>query len=210
MESAEDQAHLLLEAEEPPYAMDDATVARLIRVYSEQAADHWLFEEQLRRWGAGPLSPEQRQEVERLSQTAARLKQVTTAILLMGEWSLALAAPRLAAVAVYLHVGFFGATLVSGFWSVINESFDPYTARHVIGRIGTGAGVGGVVGGLLTWRAAALVGIAPMLLVIVGLTLACLVVLENLHRTDRGRVPTRLISWLVMPAATPTPAQSGR
>ena len=112
-----------------------------------------------------------------------------SAILLVGEWSLALAAPRLAAVAVYLHVGFFGATLVSGFWSVINESFDPYTARHVIGRIGTGAGVGGVVGGLLTWRAAALIGVAPMLLVIVGLTLACLMVLETLHRTDRARVP---------------------
>jgi AAA family ATP:ADP antiporter len=112
-----------------------------------------------------------------------------SAILLMGEWSLALAAPRLAAVAVYLHVGFFGATLVSGFWSVINESFDPYTARHVIGRIGTGAGVGGVVGGLLTWRAAALIGVAPMLLVIAGLTLACLMVLKTLHRTDRARVP---------------------
>ena len=85
LEGAEDQAHLLLEAEEHSYALDDATVARLIRVYSEQAADHWLFEEQLRRWGAGPLSPEQRQEVERLSQAAARLKQVTTAILLMGR-----------------------------------------------------------------------------------------------------------------------------
>src|SRR2546428_615065 len=85
LESAEDQAHLLLEAEEHSYALDDATVARLIRVYSEQAADHWLFEEQLRRWGARLLSPEQRQEVEHLSQAAARLKQVTAAILLMGE-----------------------------------------------------------------------------------------------------------------------------
>src|SRR2546426_6473074 len=121
-----------------------------------------------------------------------------SAILLTGEWSLALAAPRLAAVAVYLHVGFFGATLVSGFWSVINESFDPYTARHVIGRIGTGAVVGGVVGGLLTWRAAALIGVAPMLLVIAGLTLACLVVLETLHRSDGARVPP--------PAATAVPA----
>jgi ATP:ADP antiporter, AAA family len=128
-----------------------------------------------------------------------------SAILLMGEWSLALAAPRLAAVAVYLHVGFFGATLVSGFWSVINESFDPYTARHVIGRIGTGAGVGGVVGGLLTWRAAALIGVAPMLLVIVGLTLACLGVLETLRRTDRTRVPQS-----ATPAAPSGPAYALR
>ena len=122
-----------------------------------------------------------------------------SAILLTGEWSLALAAPRLAAVAVYVHVGFFGATLVSGFWSVINERFDPHTARHVIGRIGSGAGVGGVVGGLLTWRAAALIGVAPMLLVIVGLTLACLAVLETLQRTDRARV---------LPRAAPTAPSS--
>jgi AAA family ATP:ADP antiporter len=127
-----------------------------------------------------------------------------SAILLIGEWSLSLAAPRLAAVAVYFHVGLFGATLVSGFWSVINESFDPYTARHVIGRIGTGAGVGGVVGGLLTWRAAGLIGVAPMLLVIVGLTLACLIVLETLHRTDRGRVPP------AAPAVRPGPAYALR
>jgi signal transduction histidine kinase len=85
LESAEDQVRLLLEADEHPYALDDATVARLIRVYSEQDVDHWLFEEQLRRWGAGPLSPEQRQQVERLSRATARLKQVTTAILSMGE-----------------------------------------------------------------------------------------------------------------------------
>lgn len=85
LESAEDQVRLLLQADEHPYALDDATVTRLIRVYREQAADHWLFEEQLRRWSAGPLTPEQRREVERLSLATARLKQVTTAILSMGE-----------------------------------------------------------------------------------------------------------------------------
>lgn len=85
LESAEEQVRLLLEADRHPYALDDATVSRLIRVYREQAADHWLFREQLRRWGAGPLSVEQRQEVERLGQATARLEQVTTAILSMGE-----------------------------------------------------------------------------------------------------------------------------
>jgi hypothetical protein len=85
LEGAEDQVRLLLEADQHPYALDDATVARLIRVYNEQAGDHWLFEEQLRRWSAGPLNVEQRQEVERLVRAAARLKQVTAAILSMGE-----------------------------------------------------------------------------------------------------------------------------
>lgn len=125
-----------------------------------------------------------------------------SAILLVGEWSLALAAPPLAAVAVYVHVGLFGATLVSGFWSVINESFDPHTARHVIGRIGTGAGLGGVVGGLATWQAASLIGVAPMLLVMAGLTVGCLGALEALHRTDRARMPAPVAAGASGPAHT--------
>lgn len=50
----------LLQAIERPYVLDDHTVARVLRVlrvFGEQAADHWLFEEQLRRWAAGPLTP---------------------------------------------------------------------------------------------------------------------------------------------------------
>lgn len=105
-----------------------------------------------------------------------------SALLLCAEWWLALAAPRPAALAVYAHAGVFGATLVSGFWSVINERFDPYTARHVIGRIGTGASLGGVVGGLVTWGAAGMMGVPTMLLLLAALTLACLAVLERLPR----------------------------
>jgi hypothetical protein len=58
--------------------LNDHTVARL-RVFGEQAADHWLFEEQVRRWAAGPLTPAQRREVERLS------GEVTASILALAE-----------------------------------------------------------------------------------------------------------------------------
>ena len=127
----------------------------------------------------------------------------TSATLLAAEWSLALAAPRLAAVAVYAHAGVFGATLVSGFWSVINERFDPYTARRVIGRIGTGASLGGVAGGLLTWRAAGRIGVPTLLLAMAGLTLACLAVLEVVHRAS-GSPAAR------PPSAPPAPAHALR
>jgi hypothetical protein len=110
-----------------------------------------------------------------------------SAFLLCAEWSLALVAPRPAALAVYAHAGVFGATLVSGFWSMINERFDPYTARHVIGRIGTGASLGGVVGGLLTWWAAGVIGVPTMLLLLAALTMACLAVLEWLPRGSPAR-----------------------
>jgi hypothetical protein len=107
-----------------------------------------------------------------------------SAALLVCEWMLSRMAPRAAAVAVYVHVGVFGATLVSGFWSVVNERFDPHAARRVIGRIGTGASLGGVAGGLLTWQTAGTIGLPAMLLVLAGLTLASLAVLTRLEAAD--------------------------
>src|SRR5438132_12515043 len=63
----------------------------------------------------------------------------TSSALLVVEWVLCLAAPRLAAVAVYLHLALFGGVVLSGFWSLVNERFDPYTATRVVARIGFGA-----------------------------------------------------------------------
>src|SRR6185295_19442721 len=76
-----------------------------------------------------------------------------SAVMLLVEWVLCVTSPGVAAVAVYLHLALFGGTLLSGFWSLVNERFDPYTAKRVMGRIGFGASVGGVAGGLLAWGA---------------------------------------------------------
>lgn len=51
-DSAEEQLTNLQEAETRPHVLDDATVDRLIRVYTEQKEDLWLYEEQLARWRA--------------------------------------------------------------------------------------------------------------------------------------------------------------
>src|SRR5260221_172096 len=59
--------------------------------------------------------------------------------LLVGEWGLSFVAPRAAAALLYLHVATFGATLVSAYWSLLNERFDPHSARRAMGTIGTGA-----------------------------------------------------------------------
>src|SRR4030095_3698857 len=60
--------------------------------------------------------------------------------------------------------------LVSGFWSVFNERFDPYTARQLMGRVAGGAALGGVVGGLLVERAGAagidLPNVLPMVAIV--------------------------------------------
>ena len=90
--------------------------------------------------------------------------------------------PGLAAVLFYFHVACFGAVLVSGFWSVINERFDPNTARRRIARIGTGASAGGVIGGVLATVAGRELGDPALLLLAVLHALAAIAV----ARSTRG------------------------
>ncbi|WP_437809817.1 hypothetical protein [Sorangium sp. So ce1078] len=90
--------------------------------------------------------------------------------LLALEWALALRAPDAAALVFYLHVAVFGATLISAFWSLVNERFDPHTARHSMGRIAGGGTLGGVIGGLFAWRAGHLMDAPTMLLALAGVS----------------------------------------
>lgn len=84
-------------------------------------------------------------------------------LLLLGEWGLIAVSPSLAAVLVYLHFVGLGALLVSGFWAMVNERFDPRTARGAIGRVTTGASIGALLGGLLSERVGAYLNVAAML-----------------------------------------------
>ncbi len=98
--------------------------------------------------------------------------------------------PRLVASALYLHTAAFGGAVVSGFWSVVNESFDPYTARQVMGKIAGGATFGGVLGGFSTWLFSDL----PIPFLLVGLAVAswvCGVALLRMHRDARARPKKR-------------------
>ncbi len=85
-ESAEEQYPLLEEARPRPSMLDDATVGRVIDVYTAQRDDLWMYEEQLRRWRAGTLTAAQRGDVERLAGQLGRLRAVIDKILaLMDE-----------------------------------------------------------------------------------------------------------------------------
>src|SRR5262249_57515963 len=77
------------------------------------------------------------------------LINVTSAALLLVEWWLLKRVPGPAAIAVYIHQAVLGAILVSGFWSVIGETFDPRSARRVMGTVGAGATLGGLIPPLL-------------------------------------------------------------
>ena len=94
-------------------------------------------------------------------------------ILFFGNWWLYGPAPYLVAVSLYLQMAIFGAVLISGFWSVVNERFDPHTAKHTIARVAAAATLGGVLGGLLAGQVAAVLDIRSMLFVLGGLHFAC-------------------------------------
>jgi MFS family permease len=111
--------------------------------------------------------------------------------LVLLEWGLTFVMPRVAAVVVHLHVATFGATLLSAFWSMINERYDPYTAKRVMGRIGSGAAIGGIVGGALAYLAARFLPVSSMLLCVALLDLLALGLLLRLPRTKRPPLPPR-------------------
>ncbi|HYP06237.1 MAG TPA: hypothetical protein VER03_08360 [Bryobacteraceae bacterium] len=73
-----------------------------------------------------------------------------------AEWFTYGIAPRPTAVAVYIHVISLGAVITSGFWSVVSEQLDPYTAKRNFGRIAAAGTAGGVIGGFVAERIAAL------------------------------------------------------
>ena len=72
-----------------------------------------------------------------------------SAALLLAEWGISFTLPKIASVLVYLHYGCLGALLISGFWSYLNERFDPRTAKLQLGRITAAGTIGGLLGGIV-------------------------------------------------------------
>jgi hypothetical protein len=83
LEATEEQHRLLLQARPGP--LDDVTVERVVRVFTEQVDLLGVNQEQLDRWRTGPLTAAQRREVERLGRQVARNREVAAAILALAE-----------------------------------------------------------------------------------------------------------------------------
>lgn len=84
LEGAREQYETLLRAEDRPYVLDDATVARVKQVYGDTAADLWLYDTQLDRWSNEALTASQRDEAERLKTQMVALHEVVEAILALA------------------------------------------------------------------------------------------------------------------------------
>jgi ATP:ADP antiporter, AAA family len=144
------------------------------------------------RWGPARLIP---------------VLNIVSAMLSLGEWLLIADAPRAIAVVVFFHLATLGAVLVSGFWSIVNERFDVQSAKRHIARIGIGATLGGIFGGVIAERSAVYLAPDAILLVLAGLQLACAVTLRLFGRAKR-RAPIAAVPdepWLALRAATRSP-----
>lgn len=120
--------------------------------------------------------------------------------LFAAEWLTSRTMPMLAATLVYLHTTSFGAVAISGFWGVISERFDPYTAKRVVGRIAAGATLGGVLGGVAAWQGAGRIAVTSMLLALAATNIVCGLVLLVVSRGAQQRVATtekREAPWVV-------------
>lgn len=111
-----------------------------------------------------------------------------SASLFVANWWLYPRAPALTAVLLYGQMAVFGAVLISGFWSVINERFDPYSAKQTVARVAAAATLGGVLGGLLADRVATLMDVRAMLIVLALLHLGCALTVAGIGRTRHTAV----------------------
>jgi len=114
---------------------------------------------------------------------------LASAVLLAGQWAVAGNAPRVAAVALYVHVAALNSILISGFWSLINERFDPYSAKRAIARLAAASTFGGLVGGLAAGGLAALANTNANLLMLAAMHLACAVTVGLIGRGAARAAP---------------------
>ena len=69
-------------------------------------------------------------------------------MLFLVEWSLLGVNPRVASGLVYVHASVLGAIGISAFWSLLNERFDPHSAKALMARVAAAAAFGGLAGGV--------------------------------------------------------------
>ena len=85
LQADRDQYETLLEAKPKPYVLDDSTINRVIAAFTTQRNDFRLFDQQLQRWQAGPLTDDQRREVERLVEQMRLLRENNEQVLTLAR-----------------------------------------------------------------------------------------------------------------------------
>jgi len=94
------------------------------------------------------------------------------ALLHVAEWMLLATFPRPVAAFIYIHIMALGPVMLSGFWALASERFDPREARRRFGQIAGAGTLGSLVGGVMAERVAALTSSPDLLILLAVLQLA--------------------------------------
>jgi hypothetical protein len=98
---------------------------------------------------------------------------LASAGLLVLAWAISWWSSAVAAVFVYLQIAALGSALISGFWSLLGDRFDPHTARKQFTKVVAAGTFGGMIGGLLAERVGSTFSVTAMLPVLAALDLIC-------------------------------------
>lgn len=98
---------------------------------------------------------------------------LASAAVLAGLWAASAAVPHVVAALLYLHVALFGPLAISGFWSLMNESFDPHSAKTTLARVSASAALGGIAGGVGANALSSWLGVGNVLAGLAALHAAC-------------------------------------
>jgi hypothetical protein len=77
----EQQLAMLVEAEDKPYSLDNYTVERVVKVYTEQTDFLKIYTQQLDKWKLSSPSVSQSQEIGRLEKQVVKFCELNTKIL---------------------------------------------------------------------------------------------------------------------------------
>src|SRR5262245_39616895 len=91
--------------------------------------------------------------------------QLVMAGLLLTFWGLFQTGQTWVSVAFYFWGALAGSLLISQFWTLANDIYDPRQAKRLFGFIGGGSSLGGMVGAALAGRLARPIGTENLLLV---------------------------------------------
>jgi ATP/ADP translocase len=115
----------------------------------------------------------------------------SSAALFLVEWVLLGWHPAAAAVLLYLHSSVLGAIAISCFWSLLNERFDPHSAKPLMARVAGAASFGALIGGVSAERVTALLPhgtLFPLLALAGGICVAGAVALGKGAPANRTHV----------------------
>src|SRR5687767_12539863 len=90
------------------------------------------------------------------------------------------------AVAFFAVFQILSILLISQFWTLANDVYDPRQAKRIFGFIGGGASLGGATGAGLTTFLVKSVGSRTMILIAAGVMLVCLAIVISIVRREKS------------------------